>query len=85
MSKILVTGGAGFVGTNLIIELYKLGHEIVSIDNYSIGIKKNHQAGVNYIEGDVNYISELIQKHHEIEQWLTKPIENDDSYEELEF
>lgn len=66
MSKILVTGGAGFVGTNLIIELYKLGHEIVSIDNYSIGIKKNHQAGVNYIEGDVNDISELIQNDFDI-------------------
>jgi len=26
MSKILVTGGAGFVGTNLIIELHKLVH-----------------------------------------------------------
>ena len=43
MSKILVTGGAGFVGTNLIIQLQKLGHDVVSIDNYSIGRKNNHQ------------------------------------------
>ena len=66
MSKILVTGGAGFVGTNLIIELIKLGHEIVSIDNYSIGTKTNHQTSVNYIEGDINDISKLIQNYFDI-------------------
>ena len=66
MSKILVTGGAGFVGTNLIIELNKLGHEIVSIDNYSIGKKTSHQSGVNYIEGDINDIFELIQNDFDI-------------------
>jgi len=66
MNKILVTGGAGFVGTNLIIELYKLGHEIVSIDNYSIGTKTNHQSCVNYIEGDINDISELIDNNFDI-------------------
>lgn len=65
MSKVLVTGGAGFVGTNLIIELVKLGHEIVSIDNYSIGTKTNHQAGVNYIEGDINNIENLINNDFE--------------------
>ena len=32
--KILVTGGAGFVGTNLIKRLLKDGHAIISIDNY---------------------------------------------------
>ncbi len=31
-SKILVTGGAGFIGTNLIIELKKRGHEVFAID-----------------------------------------------------
>lgn len=66
MSKILVTGGAGFVGTNLIIQLQKLGHEIVSIDNYSIGKKTSHQSGVNYIEGDINDIFELIQNDFDI-------------------
>ena len=39
---ILVTGGAGFVGTNLIKELLKKGHKIVSVDNYSTGKKENH-------------------------------------------
>ena len=56
MSKILVTGGAGFIGTNLIIELLKNNHQITSIDNYSIGKKENHQTGVNYVTGDINNI-----------------------------
>ncbi len=60
MSKILVTGGAGFVGTNLIIKLLDESHEVVSLDNYSIGSKKNHQIGAKYIEGDVNDIENLI-------------------------
>ena len=32
--KFLVTGGVGFIGTNLIKVLLKDGHEVVSIDNY---------------------------------------------------
>jgi len=61
MSKILVTGGAGFVGTNLIIDLLKLDHTVVSIDNYSIGSEVNHQKGAKYINGDINQIEELIK------------------------
>ena len=37
----LVTGGAGFVGTNLIKRLLKAGHKVISIDNYSTGKKEN--------------------------------------------
>ena len=51
--KILVTGGAGFVGTNLIIELIKKGHKVSSIDNYSTGKKENHIKGCEYVEGDI--------------------------------
>ena len=61
MSKILVTGGAGFVGTNLVIELLRLGHDVVSIDDYSIGSEENHQKGAKYINGDINQIEELIK------------------------
>ena len=37
--KILVTGGAGFIGTNLINRLVKEGHEVHALDNFSIGKK----------------------------------------------
>ena len=43
--KVIVTGGAGFVGTNLIKQLLKDGHSAISLDNYSTGIKDNHQKG----------------------------------------
>jgi len=66
MSKILVTGGAGFIGTNLIIELIKNNHQITSIDNYSIGKRENHQIGVNYINGDINKIKELVNNDFDI-------------------
>ena len=61
MSKILVTGGAGFIGTNLIIKLLESNHKIVSIDNYSIGKIDNHQDGVEYIDGDVCDIDKLVK------------------------
>ena len=47
--RVLVTGGAGFVGTNLIKRLLKDGHEVASIDNYSTGYKENEQEGCKYI------------------------------------
>jgi UDP-glucose 4-epimerase len=41
MARIVVTGGAGFVGTNLVRELLKKSHEVVVIDDMSTGISKN--------------------------------------------
>ena len=51
--KALVTGGAGFVGTNLINKLIKDGHEVVSIDNYSTGFTENHNIKAKYHNLDV--------------------------------
>ena len=53
--KALVTGGAGFIGTNLIKRLLKDGHEVVSIDNYSTGKKENEQDGCLYYDYDLSY------------------------------
>ena len=60
--KVLVTGGAGFVGTNLIKRLLSDGHEVVSLDNYSTGLKENEQEGCVYHDIDIsktslNYLS----------------------------
>ena len=52
--KALVTGGAGFIGTNLIKRLLKDGHEVVSVDNYSTGKKENHQEGCQYHDFDLS-------------------------------
>jgi len=51
--KIIVTGGAGFVGTNLIKRLLEDEHEVVSLDNYSTGFKENEQEGCKYYNLDL--------------------------------
>ena len=52
--KVLVTGGAGFVGTNLIKRLLKDDYEVGSVDNYSTGKKENHQKGCTYFDYDIS-------------------------------
>ena len=54
--RIIVTGGAGFIGTNLCKKLAELGHEITSIDNYSTGKKENHIEGVRYENFDIRNV-----------------------------
>ena len=39
--NVLITGGAGFVGTNLVKRLLKDGSQVVSFDDYSTGSKDN--------------------------------------------
>jgi len=58
--KILVTGGAGFIGSNLIKKLVSEGNEVVSLDDYSTGVKTNEIDGCSYINGDIETI-EYIQ------------------------
>ena len=58
--KVIVTGGVGFVGTNLIKRLLKDGNEVVSLDNYSTGKKENEQDGCKYIDVD---ISDSLRRH----------------------
>jgi len=53
--KALVTGGAGFIGTNLIKRLLSDDYDVVSIDNYSTGKKENHQDGCLYYDYDLSY------------------------------
>lgn len=56
--NILVTGGAGFVGTNLIKRLLDDGHYVVSLDNYNTGLLKNHQSGAVYVNADIRNLEE---------------------------
>lgn len=57
--KILVTGGNGFVGTNLIKRLISEGHTVDSLDDYSIGLKSNEIDGCNYVSLDIEQIDRM--------------------------
>ena len=55
--KILVTGGNGFIGTNLIRVLVTEGHEVVSIDDLSIGSENNEIREAAYIHEDIEKVA----------------------------
>ena len=57
---VLVTGGAGFVGSHLCERLVRLGYIVYSLDNYFTGKESNHITGVRYIKGSTEFIEELI-------------------------
>ena len=59
MKKVLVTGGAGFIGTNLITSLIPKKLDIISLDNYSTGSKENELDSVEYVKGDIDLINEF--------------------------
>ena len=58
--NILVTGGAGFIGSHLCEELFNLGNTVCSLDNYFTGSENNHIKGVKYIKGNTKDIFKLI-------------------------
>lgn len=61
--KVLVTGGVGFIGTNLIKRLLHDNHEVISLDNYDSGTKENEHDGVQYINADITEITQLSMGH----------------------
>lgn len=54
--NIIVTGGVGFVGTNLVKKLKEDGHKVIVIDDYSIGDVRNQIEGVRYLPMNVEQI-----------------------------
>jgi len=62
MKKILVTGGCGFVGHALTLELINRGYEVDVIDNLSIGKEAKIPEGCNFLGGDVRAIDNFQDK-----------------------
>ncbi|MGC9112934.1 GDP-mannose 4,6-dehydratase [Acidilobus sp.] len=52
--KFIVTGGAGFIGSNLSRLLLSEGHEVIVIDDLSSGARENVPAGARLVVGDVS-------------------------------
>jgi len=57
---IVVTGGAGFIGSHLCERLVKDGHTVISLDNYFTGSEENHVEGVEYRKGHTKDIEKHI-------------------------
>ena len=51
--NVLVTGGAGFIGSNIVKRLLDLGHEPVVLDDLSSGFAENLVPGVPFVQADV--------------------------------
>lgn len=59
MAKILVTGGAGFIGSNFSNIMAEKGHNVVAFDNLSLGKEENLSKKVEFVKGDVKNRSDL--------------------------
>ena len=76
--KILVTGGAGYIGSHSVLDLLNNGHEVVVLDNFSnsspISLKRiesisNRKNSIFLEEGDVadfNFVNNVFKKHLDI-------------------
>ena len=60
-SRVLVTGGGGFIGSNLAERLVALGQQVRVLDNFATGHRKNVPQGVELLEGDIRAL-ETCQK-----------------------
>jgi len=57
MQKVIVTGGAGFIGSTLVDKLIKQGIEVTILDNLSTGKKENINPKAEFIKCDISTVS----------------------------
>lgn len=64
--KILVTGGAGFIGSHLMRKLKEAGHEAVALDNLSTGLRENLLPDMKLVVMDTHdkAVEDVFQKEH---------------------
>jgi UDP-glucose 4-epimerase len=60
--RVLVTGGAGFIGSNLVAELLARGHGVRVLDNFSTG----HRRNLAHVEGDIELIEGDLRSYERV-------------------
>lgn len=81
---VLVTGGAGFVGSGLCKELVAQGYQVYSLDNYFTGTELNHVDSVTYIRGTTSDIKKLITFTPEVIFHLGEYSRVEQSFEDID-
>lgn len=69
MATILVTGGAGYIGSHTVSKLLEAGHKVVIYDDLSTGFKEALHPQAAFVEGDVRDTEKLIltMKKHAVD------------------
>ncbi len=67
--SILVTGGAGFIGSHIVNDLIAAGETVVALDDLSGGFRENVNPAAHFVEGSINNVAliDSIFKQHRIE------------------
>jgi len=65
MARILVTGGAGYIGSHMVLMLADEGHDVFSVDNLSVGHRHHVLAGefISCDLGDPHFLREVLRTH----------------------
>ncbi len=58
--KLLVTGGAGYIGSVVSHQLVKAGHEVVILDDLSTGFDDNIPDGASFHKGDIHDVADIL-------------------------
>ncbi len=80
---VLVTGGAGFVGSHLCERLVSHGYRVISLDDYSTGSERNHVPGVEYRTGSTADIATLIPEMPDLVYHLGEYARTEQSFSDV--
>ena len=66
--KILVVGGAGYIGSHIVMDLCEKGHNVIVLDNFRTGNMNNIHPKAEVIKGDIckSDLDKVFQNHIDI-------------------